>query len=301
MHVILIFQLFNAVPVEGDNGPGNIATGAITNSVKAVIPVSCYYWETDGGWCGKFYEHTFRSLFAPGYHVIPYEKEVAQYGYFSSWLPPYSVVAICKAMYDVTSKVRPTLNVKKINEDLGFYEAQIKANSWKYYAFVFSKEDKQFAAAFASIPHQNITMYKNKYIYDGLLSSAWITAKQTEASEGTWRDPAPAWEMFHHSIKLHLLGANQTEIDMVLQKLVAAGLPFPEEVQADNWETYSVWLKTDVMRGSIKSAATPQIVAARDCGDWMHPVGCCKHGYSGPEYQSCVFTESGFPGHKYVN
>ena len=45
-------------------------------------------------------------------------------------------------------------------------------------------------------------------------------AKKAQAATGTWRDPDPVWEMFHHGIKLHLLCANEIEIDGVIAQLV---------------------------------------------------------------------------------
>ena len=244
-----------------------------------------------------YWQKYFRELFAPGYRLVPYENEVESVALLSvSWLSEFSVVAICKAMYDITSKVRPMLDISVLTGDIADFNEDLK-RLWRYYAFVFSKENAEFSQAFAAIPNGQIPRYRYMYMYDGLLSPAWITAKKAQSSEGSWRDPGDSWEMFHHSIKLHLLGANDTEINTVLRRVADTGLLFHDEVHAENWRNYSAWLDTDSILNSIKGAARGQILAARDCGSWMEPVPCCKHAYSGPEYQSLIFLEYGHPGH----
>ena len=269
----IYIYIFGAIPIEGDNGPGYAAIGGLTNAIKAQIPSACYYWQDNGhGICTMHWQKRFRVLFAPGYRQVPYEKEVESVALLSaSWLRDYSVVAICKAMYDITSKVRPMLDVRAITGYIAHFNEDLKI-LWGYYAFVFSKENAEFSQAFVAIPNGQIPRYRYMYMYDGLLSPAWITAKKTQSSEGSWRDPGDSWEMFHHSIKLHLLGANDTVIDTVLRRVAGTGLIFHDEVHAENWRNYSAWLDTDSILNSIKGAARGQILAARDCGSWMDPI-----------------------------
>ena len=291
-----MFQLFNAVPIQGDNGPGNIATSAFTGSLQAAIPGECYYYyfRWYPALCDLSYK-SFRPVFAPSYRKAPYQDEVTQYtGLSYSWWSDFSVAALCKAMYDLTTKLRPRLNVNLITADISDYDEHLKG-TWKYYAYIFMKENSQFSEAFASLSADDIVKYRNMYIHDGLLSSTWIMAKKTQLSEGTWRDPGPTWEMFHHSIKLHLLGAGDADIDDVLNKLVDQDLLFPQEVRAVNWREYSGWFDSDKILQSVKSDAANGIMEARDC-IWIFP--CCI----GPtEYQSAIFTQDGEPGNKYRN
>ena len=292
----VLFQLFTAISVEGDNGPGNVATSAFTGSLKAAIPGKCYYYYLlqYPSLCNLYYQ-SFQYVFAPSYSKAPYQDEVTQYtGLSSSWWSDFSVAALCKTMYDLTTKLRPALNVDKITADISDYDEHLKG-TWKYYAYVFMKENSQFSEAFGSLSADDIVKYRNMYIRDGLLSSTWIMAKKTQLSEGTWRDPGPTWEMFHHSIKLHLLGAGDADIDDVLNKLVDQGLLFPQEVRAANWREYFGWLDPDKILQSVKSDAAKGIMETRDC-PWIVP--CC---FGSPEYQSFRFTESKQPGHKYRN
>ena len=285
-----MFQLFHAVPIQGDNGPGTVATSAFTGSLQAAIPGKCYYYYVQyyTSTCGLSYKW-FQYVFAPTYSKAPYQDEVTQYtGLSYSWWSGFSVAALCKAMYDLTTKLRPHLNVNKITADISDYDEHLKG-TWKYYAYVFMKENSQFSETFGSLSSDDIVKYRNMYIQDGLLSPAWIMAKKTQLSEGTWRDPGPTWEMFHHSIKLHLLGAGDADIDDVLNILVDQGLLFPQEVRAVNWREYSGWLDPDKILQSVKSDAEKEIKEKRDC-PWIAP--CC---YSSPEYQSFRFTEANQP------
>ena len=276
-----------------------VATSAFTQSLQTSIPgnysklhIDVYKWPS---LCG-FYHVSYGSVFSPYYSPAPYQIQVRGYtGFSTSWWADFSVAALCKAMYDLTTRLRPQLNVNKITSDIREYSQQLRS-TWKYYAYIFSKENSQFSEAFGSLSKYDIAKYKNNYIQAGLLSPAWIMDKKKQLSQGTWRDPDPAWEMFHHSIKLHLLGATDTEIDDVLNQLVANQLLFPRDVRAINWRNYSRWLDTSAILQSVKSQATKGILDSHKCA---FMAICCSYG--APEYQSFGFTGYSQPGHKYLN
>ena len=68
-----------------------------------------------------------------------------------------------------------------------------------------------------------------------------IQTRQIWYANGMWK--SPDWELFHHYMKLMNFGAIPHEIDMLIDKLSAAGLPISPLVTKDKWRGYLSYLR----------------------------------------------------------
>ena len=268
---------------------------AMANKLKQYIPGSCYYGFTNHAHfkCDRHYE-AYQSVFVPKYNNVIYQLEVEHLtGLPEEWWTLFSVIILCRAMYDLTSELRPLLDGGSIMHYEDYYTEFMLRWSMDYYAYVFTYDTEQFRETWRRIDYHEHEKYKDMYIHQGLLSGAWIMAKRVEASEGNWRNPGPAWEMFHHFLKLRILGASNQEIDWVVQELVRQELLMPPEIATPGiWRNYTGWFEPDFILNSMKDDAHGGIMAPSACNPFFNK--CC---WTGSEHQSFRFTKSGHPGH----
>eukprot|EP00058_Branchiostoma_floridae_P009361 XP_002594849.1 hypothetical protein BRAFLDRAFT_124437 [Branchiostoma floridae] len=274
-------EMFSLLPTPGGNNSGKPARTALVSKLKGSTPGR----HTEAHGKGD----TFRKIFFPNYKSAPYEGNTSLSSLDNKWWSDFSTVVLCQAMYNLTSDLRKQLKKDNINNAVNSKNSELKKHCMSFYAKVFSQT---FAKkAYDSI--QNKKSAKAEYIAV-LTSDAWITAKRTVASEGMWTDAA--WELYHHWVKLHLLGASNKEIDGIIKQLKSKELMIPQEVGAGNWTSYTAWMdpsaitwkdiQGDAAKGILKSVMMPSY------GPYGRPS-------SMKEENSFEFTANGQPGSGY--
>ncbi|KAI8505210.1 hypothetical protein Bbelb_173190 [Branchiostoma belcheri] len=271
-------KLFGLLPTPGGN---NSARAALVSKLKGSTPgrhTKAFGKKGD----------TFRKIFFPNYKAAPYEGDTSLTK-LKNWWADFSVAVLCQGMYNLTKDLRKQLKKDDINNAVKSKNSELKTHCMAFYAKVF--RDTFAKAQYNSI--KNKTSAKAQY-KAALTSDAWIMAKRMEASEGMWTDAA--WELYHHWVKLHLLGASNAEIDGVIKQLSSKDLMIPPEVGAGKWTSYTAWMdpaaitwkdiQGDAAKGILKSERMPS----------YSPYGGSS---SMKEENSFEFTAKGQPGRGY--
>ncbi|HYL75991.1 MAG TPA: hypothetical protein VEU96_17405 [Bryobacteraceae bacterium] len=279
-------SLFAAMPVPGVNQPGKVARNALVSRFKAATPgraTTPYI-----GVKGKF----FRELFCPNYRAMPYENMVDSVtGKNNSFWETLSVGVMCQAMYHITSRLRPQIQVGNADRDIGGWNGQIFSSGANWYAYVLPRDPGAVKDAYDRIPAASRPTAQQ--LYSNILkSNEWITAKRAAYLSGQWTDRS--WELYHHWVKLQALGASKTAIDAVIAYVLTQELPVPTDVNAQNWPSYRGW--------------SPDLLSWRDVQDDANKgmlVEVC-YVYPGSMFPSCMtesnsfeFTAKSQPGNKY--
>ncbi|KAI8502733.1 hypothetical protein Bbelb_194350 [Branchiostoma belcheri] len=280
-----VVQLFGELPTTGGNDSGKAARAALVSKLKSSTPGS--HTEMFGS------GDRFVDIFFPNHQSAPYEGDVSLNGLDNNWWSDFSVASLCQAMYNLTTDLRKQLKRDDINNAVNSKNADLKARSMEFYAKVFSE-------TYVKTTYSTITdkASARQHYESALTSDAWITAKRAIAAEGMWTDAA--WELYHHWVKLHLLGASNAEIDNIIQQLSSKELLIPPEVGVGNWTSYTVWMNPaaitsqdiegDAAAGILKTVPITVITP----GPYPAPPTMMK------EENSFEFTADGQPGRGYL-
>ncbi|NPD29775.1 hypothetical protein [Corallococcus exiguus] len=249
-----VTALFAAQPVSGDNPVGKAARSALVGRLQGATPGrhSEPWWMPSG--------QTFLQLFFPNYSADPNQGAVTPAtGLNDSWWSSFAVVTLCQAMYNITSDLRPQLKQPAINNQVSASNAALQPKLNALYSQLLKTTPNAVATALAAIPQGQWSQAAS--IYSSYLSNpAWISAKVAQAASHQWTDQT--WELFHHWLKLQLLGMSNASIDALINQLVAAQLPVPASVSAGHWETYLQWMNPlSLDWNDLKGPATPGILA----------------------------------------
>ena len=76
-----------------------------------------------------------------------------------------------------------------------------------------------------------------------LNSDDWVTFMLKQLSDGTWSNPA--WELFHHWVKLGALGASDSEISALITSFKQKGFTTESDVDSEHWRSYFVCYSSD--------------------------------------------------------
>ncbi|XP_035690956.1 uncharacterized protein LOC118425909 [Branchiostoma floridae] len=279
-----VVQLFGELPTTGGNDAGKPARSALVSKLKSSTPGR--HTEMFGS------GDRFVDIFFPNHSSAPYEGDTSLTGLDNNWWSDFSVAALCQAMYNLTKDLRKQLKSDDINNAVNNKNTELKTHSMLFYAKVFSD-------TFIKTTYHMITdkaSAKQHYV-SALTSDAWITAKRAIAAEGMWTDAA--WELYHHWVKLHLLGASNDEIDGIIKQLSSKELPIPPEVGVGSWTSYMAWMNPaaithqdiegDSANGILKTVPITVITP----GPYPAPPTMMK------EENSFEFTADGQPGRGY--
>ncbi|XP_078681165.1 uncharacterized protein LOC144916059 [Branchiostoma floridae x Branchiostoma belcheri] len=279
-----VVQLFGELPTTGGNDSGKAARAALVSKLKSSTPGS----RTEMFGSGD----RFVDIFFPNHNSAPYEGDVSLTGLDNNWWSDISVASLCQAMYNLTTDLRKQLKRDDINNAVNRKNAELKARSMEFYAKVFSE-------TYVKTTYSTITdkASARQHYESALTSDAWITAKRAIAAEGMWTDAA--WELYHHWVKLHLLGASNAEIDNIIQQLSSKELLIPPDVGVGNWTSYTAWMNPaaitsqdiegDAAAGILKTVPITVITP----GPYPAPPTMMK------EENSFEFTADGQPGRGY--
>ncbi|CAH1232683.1 Hypp489 [Branchiostoma lanceolatum] len=276
-------EMFDLLPTPGGNNSGKPARKALVSKLKASTPGR----HTEAFGKGD----TFRKIFFPNCKSAPYEGNTSIIGLDNKWWSDFSTAVLCQAMYNLTSDLRKQLKKDNINNAVKGKNSDLKKHCMAFYAKVFSE-------TYIKTPYNSIQSKKSakaEYI-SALTSDAWITAKRAVASEGMWTDAA--WELYHHWVKLHLLGASNGEIDGIIKQLSDKKLMIPPEVGAGKWTSYTAWMNpTAITWQDIQGDAAKGILKS----ETMPSYGPYGRPSSMKEENSFEFTANGQPGKGYRN
>ncbi|HYP00216.1 MAG TPA: hypothetical protein VER76_08500, partial [Pyrinomonadaceae bacterium] len=272
-----------ALPPDGANPLGHGARAVLVNKMKGATP---------GHDLGVFGQRVkaFKDIFFANYAYNPEEAQVNAYtGLTDAFWSDMAAAALCQQMYHVTSKIRPKILIDKINGNLGAWNANLRGRVARFYAHMARVVDGNIKTALAAFPDEPSRKQAREYYMLGLTSDSWINAKVTQQASGNWTNQD--WELFHHWIKLAALGASDQEIDDVITRASAKGLPVPSSLAAGAWRSWSVWFGNNIGYGDVGEATEPILRTT------SAPVK--KYATRMAEGYSYAFTANGQPGTAY--
>jgi hypothetical protein len=278
----LVGTLAAALPPDGANPLGRSARAVLVNKMKGATP---------GHFPVSFGQgQAYKGYFFANYVYNPEEAQVNPYtGLTDAFWSDMAVAALCQQMYHVTSNIRQRILIDKINGNLGAWNADLRGRVARFYAHMARVVDGNIKTALAAFPDEHARKQAREYYMLGLTSDSWINAKVTQQASGNWTNQD--WELFHHWIKLAALGASDQEIDDVINRASAKGLPVPSSLAAGAWRTWSVWFGNNIGSGDVGEATEP-IVRTR-CKMIGLAIDCMS------EANSYDFTANGQPGTAY--
>ncbi|EAY25925.1 hypothetical protein [Microscilla marina] len=237
MKYTTLFRLIKEVPDKTSNLAGKAAREALLEELKLALPGL-----PDGFlYCRHSYQQVFFSA------TLPKRKKSATVvtgisGVSAYWWQKWSASLLCQAIY---YEVAPLgMNIDKINAQVDSYSAEFRSKAFVWYAYVLPQACPEIGRALACLP--NFEEARLLYIAY-LVDKNWIAAKNNAVAEGQWSNAG--WEMFHHCIKLHLLGATADEITQVMQTLQDMGLKMPGVAWefGDYWRYYYEWMQPNTI------------------------------------------------------
>ena len=220
--------LFDPLPAPGDYSVGGGAREALVNRLQGATPGRHSEMAEKGP--------TFLSIFFPGFGTGPYYWEIDSICPGIDWTG-FSVAVLCEAMYRLTRELRPQLRIGSIQAAVGSHNEAVQASAVAWYGYVFSLCFAPFAAPFSSLSESQRPQVAAEY-NRALTSPTWVTMKEQEYADGQWSDRES--ELFHHWLKLSLLGLSDAEIDTTIGELAQQGLPV-QGVEAGAWRRYMGW------------------------------------------------------------
>ena len=179
----------------------------------------------------------FLNLFFPNYSSLSFQSTLAAQADGRFW-EDYSIACLCSAIYNLTTDVRKQMLNDKIRNKMDASFNWLKSNIKGFYQHMLENyaTDNPINAALRQISDRNAA--RNRY-QDFLLNGAWIMARSVQWSKGDW--PDRDWEMYHHYMKLKLLGASDQDIDGLIGQLLSKGLPLSGAVSQNAWKSWSGW------------------------------------------------------------
>lgn len=284
--------LFAAWPDAVSNPTGVAMRNALMSRLKGATPGS--HSETFGG-SGP----SFLSLFFPSY-AADANLAVANSGAPSlddGWWSGFATVALCQVMLNLTSDLRGQLHTDDINNAVNSYNQQLQAQLLNIYGYFVQTKYDPVSTQFAQIGGGQASQVAQFYT-SFLESPAWISAKVAQAGSRSWN--YPAWELFHHWLKLKLLGVALTDINAtvtnVANQFAQANYTIPAEVGAASWQSYRSFMNpVSITWGDLQGEAANGVME-QECSTVPGTRGgqSCMN-----EENSFEFTANGQPGSSY--
>ncbi|MEV0728480.1 hypothetical protein [Polymorphospora sp. NPDC050346] len=270
--------LFAALPAQASNSVGGTARSVLVNRLKGVTPGS-----HTQAWPLKA-QPTFRAIFFPSYAPVPLEGDVAAVtGLPDQWWSDLVVALLARAVYDVSAVERGHVDVGAVDAAVAAAGATLSPRLVDWYGHVLSVAFPPVASALAALPDRAAALDA----YAGHLTSPdWVGMKRLQWLGGTW--VGADWELFHHWVKLALLGASDDRVAGVITAAAGLGLPVPARVGAAAWRSYLAWM-------------TPSSIGPADVEGDARPglLGCAALSGCFAEENSVEFMARSQPGGRY--
>lgn len=205
------------------------------------------------------YSASWKELFFPNSKGTDLGPFIAIFtGLDDAFFTDLVVAMLCQQMANVTTKLKPDLLTDKIANALATFNDRIHQNSYRFYGYMAATADSPIRPALAAFPDEPSKKRAKEHYLEGLTSPTWVNEKLLQWGQGNWSNRD--WELFHHFIKLSVLGASVAEIDQAIAKLKGMGLPVPPTLDPGVWHKRAIWLERDFGAADAVEA-TPAILA----------------------------------------
>ncbi|MDE7262760.1 MAG: hypothetical protein K2N78_11985, partial [Oscillospiraceae bacterium] len=226
-----VVKLFEALQHPGADALRKEIRNIAVNQIKSATPGAA------AGLTPFAKSRPFRNIFFPNYSSLPFQEKFAALADNQFWTN-YSVACLCGAIYNLTTSLRKQMLYDKIRDVMNRSFEKLKPDIKEFYRVMleYYSEDNPVKAALDKISDRKAA--RNSY-RGFLLDNTWITARNAQWTTGDW--PDRDWEMYHHYLKLKLLGADDWDIDSLIDELLAKGLQLSNEVRRETWRHWSGW------------------------------------------------------------
>lgn len=215
----VIEQLVNLLP---DYSGGRRLHALLVNRLKGALPGN--YSQIFG--TGP----SFRSIFFADYQPDPLLPLMSDMGLDDGWWANFSVAVLCQSIQDLGSRIRGQMRADKINHDVASFNATVRGRCARPYARVLAASFPPLINLLNQVDHATA----RQQFHDALLGN--VINRQLWYQAGMWT--SPDWEMFNQYAKYIALGADDAQVDALIDELTAAGLPIPPQVNRSNWRGY---------------------------------------------------------------
>ena len=157
------------------------------------------------------------------------------------WWTSYAQALTTQAVFNVATSVRTKVAWAYVYQAVTNAHDSLRGSALASYVLVFGDT---YQAQLAAVPGTGPARWQ---AYRDLLGPAWVALKTAQYAGGNW--PDPAWELFHHAVKLSALGAAQTDVTAILTDLATQKLPMTD-VQPTNWMTYAAYAPDPLLQWS---------------------------------------------------
>lgn len=155
------------------------------------------------------------------------QKEIEQVcaitGFDDDWWNDFGSAAVASSFSNNYVKLDDAQRtLKEKNTELSLQGKRGKTIIFNWYSYVFSHDYQSF-----TVPYGNLTQETREKVVDCyfecLQSPNFINGKKALLNQGKWKNYQ--WELFHHYLKLKILGATDERISECKSYLCSEGLP----------------------------------------------------------------------------
>ena len=133
---------------------------------------------------------------------------------FNNQWSQFATALLCQAIYNLTNDVHSIINSGAVSNDLSTFNTTLSASGVLWYQTVFAQDFTACSTALAQVTDKAAALTE----YQGMLTgSAWIQATKLQYQGGN--AAGVPWEMFHHWIKLSILGMADSGINTLIGQI----------------------------------------------------------------------------------
>ncbi|MEK6423462.1 MAG: hypothetical protein V4801_28070 [Burkholderia gladioli] len=231
---------------------------------------------------------SFLSIFYPKYQADALLPLLSETGLDNGWWSNFSVAVLCQSIQDMGSDIRGQMLGDKINTDVANFNTTLRGRCARPYARVLAATFPPLVSLLNRVDRATA----RQQFHDALLAN--VINRQLWYQAGMWT--SPDWEMFNQYAKYIALGADDAQVDALIDALSGAGLPIPQPVDRNHWRGYGEALrdKPSVDREDVRAdtAAPIQTTTYPPTVGRGMPVGL-------PNGNCYEFTANTQPGNPY--
>ncbi|MEV0135580.1 hypothetical protein AB0H83_44905 [Dactylosporangium sp. NPDC050688] len=276
-----VHELAEALPPTGANPAADAARTALVRWIKLATPGR----QSIGG-------APFRTVFFPGTAAGPDDAKItALTGLGADFFAAFATVTLCDRMHQTTRVLQPQLVGDRIDAGVAEHNRTLRPRVRRWYGQMLSATPGPVATALRAFGTDQQRRLALGHYVAGLTSPTWINDKLSQDRLGFW--PDRDWELFHHYVKLGLLGATFEQVDDVIRRIRAGGVPVPDALGVERWQTWSRWWAGDIDGWDLADATGPILATT-----YQVVVGA-PWPATMPEGNSYEFTANTMPGSPY--
>lgn len=221
--------LVSALPADGSNPVGNQLRNITANYCKEKLP----------GKQGK--KTAYQKIFFPKYTSITPQKEIPNLVSLSDhFWSDFSTALLCQRGVEYSKNIANMTKSDLVNQDVINSNNSLKLKCFRWYGVVAqSMTDDPIGKAMQAFNDSSKKRQALDHYREGLMSESWINIRNLQDAQGQW--PDKVWELYHHFIKLNLLGASDEAIKETIETMIKRGLKIPDELKADKYQAWHQW------------------------------------------------------------